>query len=202
MAPRRVTSALTVLAALLAGCGDDGSGVVQRRAAKETPAPRKATPRSAPRAGRDGQMTRADATRLRPVLSRWADALRKADFETAAEFFALPAVVSQGVPLELSSRGDAETFNAGLPCGARLTDVQHDGRYIVGTFALTERPGGRCGDAGNLVRVAFVFSGERFSEWYQVPDAPGASPGPPRRPENPGPAPRRPATPADGTVQA
>lgn len=199
MGPRRAT-VLVILAAagVASGCGEqqrDGG----EPTARSTPRP---SPKASPRGRTTPPVTSADAERLRPVLARWADALRKADFEAAGRFFDLPAVVSQGVPLELRTRRDAEAFNAALPCGARLEEVQQNGRYVVGTFELTDRPGGRCGDTGNLVRVAFVFSGERFSEWYQVPDGPGAAPGPPERPKRLAPAPRRPAEPADGTVQA
>jgi len=195
---RAVVLLILALPALVAGCGEEARPD-REPVARSTPRP---SPKASPRKKTPPPVTRADADRLRPVLERWADALRAADFEAAGRFFELPAVVSQGVPLELRTRGDAEAFNAALPCGARLKEVQQNGRYVVGTFALTDRPGGRCGDAGNLVRVAFVFSGERFSEWYQVPDNPGAAPGPPERPERPKRAPRRPAEPADGTVQA
>ena len=54
----------------------------------------------------------------------------------------------------------------------------HDGRYVVGTFRLTERAGRKCPDAGELARVAFVFRARHFTEWRQVPDRPGAPPGP------------------------
>jgi hypothetical protein len=69
-------------------------------------------------------------------------------------------------------------FNDGLPCGARLLEVQHDGRYVVGTFRLTERSGHTCAAAGQLARVAFVIRAHHFTEWRQVPDRPGAPPGP------------------------
>ena len=60
----------------------------------------------------------------------------------------------------------------------RLLEVQHNGRFIVGTFRLTARPGQTCLTEGALVRVAFVISDRHFTEWRQIPDTPGASPGP------------------------
>jgi hypothetical protein len=184
-------AAAIALLVLVSGCGDDGFDEAKLdlttpparvsappvATATATPSPKKAAPRT-----REKTMTAADAQRLRPVLAAWADALQRADFKAAAGFFDLPAIVAQNIRLELSTREMAETFNSGLPCGAKLEDVQQDGRYIVGTFRLTKRPGSECGDIGELVRVAFVFAGRRFSEWYQVPDTPGAAPGPKRRP--------------------
>ena len=102
----------------------------------------------------------------------------------AAGYFALPAIVQQTDKLQLATREDARTFNAALPCGARLLDVQHDGRFIVGTFRLTDRPGQSCQTSGALVRVAFVILDRHFTEWRQLPDTPGATPGP-SKPEDP-----------------
>jgi hypothetical protein len=190
-------AALLVGLLAFAGCGDDGFDeakldlttppprVSAPPVGTATPTPRKASPRTP-----EKTMTAADAERARPVLTAWADALQRADFKAAAGFFALPAIAVQSVRIDLATRSAAEEFNSGLPCGARLEDVQQNGRYIVGTFRLTKRPGSECGDIGELVRVAFVFSGKRFSEWYQVPDTPGAAPGPKRRP-----------TPAGGTPE-
>jgi hypothetical protein len=184
MVLRRAAAALAVCGAL-AGCGET-SDVVKESVAQlnERPAPT-ATPRArrAPRPPRGGDVTRAQAERLRPVIDAWSDAVPAGDFKAAAKFFHLPAVVSQGVPLELATTDQAETFNAGFPCGAVLQEVQQDGRFVVGTFELVDRKGAQCGSVGALVRVAFVFRGRRFSEWYQVPDDRGAPPGPRRRPE-------------------
>lgn len=189
MALRRA-ALLSVVA--LAGCGNQ-DGLDEAKLSLRTPPARvseppvaSATPSSTAtpkKAGRQREMTAADAERLRPVISAWADSLTRSDFDAAARFFALPAIVFQSVPLELTTAAAAKQFNSGLPCGARLEDVQQNGRYIVGTFRLLTRPGSECGDVNQLVRVAFVFTGRRFSEWYQVPDTPGAAPGPKRRPQ-------------------
>jgi ketosteroid isomerase-like protein len=182
MALRRAAAALALAltACLIAsGCADGDSD--ERRAQLRLPPAPTATP--SPTATPAPRVSRARAQRMRPVIAAWADAVRAGDFRAAAKFFDLPAVVSQGVPLELTTTDQAETFNSGFPCGATLEEVQQDGRFVVGTFRLTKRPGAECGDVGELVRVAFVFRGRRFSEWYQVPDGRGAAPGPRRRPE-------------------
>jgi len=117
------------------------------------------------------------------VLSGWAAAVRRGDAARAARYFALPAVVAQSETVEMETRDQILRFNDQLPCGARLLEVQHDGRYVVGTFRLTERKGKQCAAAGQLARVAFVLKGRRFTEWRQVPDQPGAPPGP-KEPED------------------
>ena len=90
----------------------------------------------------------------------------------------MPAIVAQSMTVQLQTREQVRKFNDELPCGAKLLEVQHDGRYIVGTFRLTERPGRACTAAGELTRVAFVIRARHFTEWRQVPDRPGAAPGP------------------------
>jgi hypothetical protein len=160
-------AAALVLVAVLTGCGEEGP----RRPLPTTPGAELVTPTPEPTARpRDPRMTRADAERLRPVIAAWGKAMREAKYAAAAEFFEAPAIIAQnGRVLELASREEIEAYLSRLPCGARLEEVQQDGRYVVGTFTLTERPGGACGSLGELVRVAFVFSGRRFTEWWQVP---------------------------------
>ena len=107
--------------------------------------------------------------------------------DRAARYFAIPAIVAQSMLVELQTREQVREFNDKLPCGARLLEVQHDGRYVVGTFRLTERAGRSCTTAGQLVRVAFVIRARHFTEWRQVPDRPGAPPGPDEPEEAPPP---------------
>ena len=84
------------------------------------------------------------------MIRAWADTLRRGDVEGAAEYFAVPATVSNGTPpLKLKSRAEVEFFNRTLPCGAQVIateDAPHG--FVIATFRLTERPGkGRCGTA-------------------------------------------------------
>jgi hypothetical protein len=177
---------LAALAVPLAGCGSN-DGVVAQRFELTTPPPRvgalplptapeaTATPSAA-------DFTAADARRLRPVIAAWADAVRAGRPEAAARFFDTPAIVSQTQPFVLRTRDEVINFNGGLPCGATLEEVQQDGHYIIGTFRLSKRAGIPCQGVGQLVRVAFGFSGRRFNEWLQLPDTRGARPKPPARP--------------------
>jgi hypothetical protein len=191
MAARRCLVALAA-AALLPGCGgSDGPDYSLKTPPSasvagpiETPLPKRATPKA--RAG-ERRPTQRDAERLRPVLEGWAAAVRAGDPHRAARFFAIPAIVAQSMTVELQTREQVVKFNDELPCGARLLEVQHEGRYVVGTFRLTERAGRPCATTGQLVRVAFVIRSRHFTEWRQVPDRPGAPPGPDEPEEAPPP---------------
>jgi ketosteroid isomerase-like protein len=180
---RRCLVALTG-AALLCGCGGTQGPDYSLQTpppvvgAKpiETPVPKRTKPKAAGPGER--RPSQRDAERLRPVLEGWAAAVRKGDPDRAARYFAVPAIVAQSMTVELQTREQVRKFNDELPCGARLLEVQHDGRYVVGTFRLTERAGHACATAGQLVRVAFVIRARHFTEWRQVPDGAGAAPGP------------------------
>jgi predicted small lipoprotein YifL/ketosteroid isomerase-like protein len=181
MAARRCLVALAAVP-LLSGCGSQGPDYTLKTPPSkvvagpvETPIPKRASPKARPGERRPSQR---DAERLRPVLEGWATAVREGDPDRAARYFAVPAIVAQSMTVELQTREQVRKFNDELPCGAKLLEVQHDGRYVVGTFRLTERAGHACTTAGQLVRVAFVIRGRHFTEWRQVPDRPGAAPGP------------------------
>jgi predicted small lipoprotein YifL len=174
--------ALAAVVAALTGCGSQGPAYHLKTppaavgaAPIETPGPT-----AAERKAVKGQPrpTQRQAERLRPVLAGWARALRSRDPDRAARYFAVPAIVAQSMAVELETRAQVRRFNEALPCGARLVGVRHDGRYIVGTFRLTSRSGHTCSAVGELSRVAFVIRGHHFTEWRQVPDRPGAAPGP------------------------
>jgi hypothetical protein len=189
---RRAALLLLLTAGGLAGCGGDSGGPAAQRFDLVTPpdpartpvasaTPRQPTLTAKPRT--EPRPTQRDAERLRPVIAAWARAVRRGDAKRAAGYFKLPAIVSQTTVREISEDGEMQLFNASLSCGARLLEVQHDGRYVVGTFRLVPRKGFICTSDGALVRVGFVFEGRRFSEWWQVPDERGAKPGPEHRPQ-------------------
>src|SRR5665809_36309 len=156
--------------AVLAGCGEaPGPDYRLKTPPPRVGAPPVETPASERRArGGEPWPTQRQAERLRSVLAGWAAAVRRGDPDRAARYFAVPAIVAQSMPVELQTREQVRKFNDELPCGARLLEVQHDGRYVVGTFRLTERPGRTCTAGGELTRVAFVIRGRHFTEWRQV----------------------------------
>ena len=166
---------LAAVAIAGAGCGAEP----ERRFELRTPPERRyAEPLpevSAARAAAAGdRVTRAEARRQRPVIAGWARALRRGDEQAAARYFALPALINQASPMRLRSRREARAFNAGLPCGARLTAVAPAGPYVVATFRLTRRPDNVCDAPGDTIRVGLIIRAGRFREFRQVPDTPGA----------------------------
>jgi hypothetical protein len=114
------------------------------------------------------------------VIRGWVDALRAGKVDQATRFFGLPVVVENGSPpVHLTSRSAVRDFNASLPCGARLLRTRRRGRYTIGVFRLTERPGGSCGSgAGGAAATAFRFRAGKIVEWLRVPVPERGSPRP------------------------
>ena len=182
---RRLLPVLAILAVGGGACGDDEA----TRLGLETPAERsgaeplpevRAAQERAEQALREARKrpTKADARRARPVLTRWARALRRDGGEQAAAFFAVPAIVAQGAAVRLETEADVRRFHVSLPCGVRLLGLGREGRYFIATFRLTARPGHVCAVVGDRVRVAVVVRDHKIAEWRQMADGPGASPGP------------------------
>ena len=113
------------------------------------------------------------------VIKQWVDELRAGDVQAASDRFAIPAIVANGTPpLRLTDRQEILQFNESLPCGAKLTRAQPQGRYVVATFVLTERPGaGTCGaGVGQTARTAFVIHDGHIAEWRRVANQAPAEP--------------------------
>ena len=179
---------LLLLAAVLAGCGEDKGLDYTLR----TPPPYVGGVAIPPKGQQavDRKMTEADADRYKPVIADWADAVRRGDPDAAAGFFDLPAVVyqpSQPSALQVNTPQIAAAFNASLPCGAKLITTNPDGRYVVGTFLLVRLGAVKCDGEGGLARVGFVFGDKRhprqFTEWWQLEVKPDARSGPAARPK-------------------
>jgi hypothetical protein len=58
---------------------------------------------------------------------------------------------------------------------------------VIGTFKLTLRAAHKCDAPRHRIRVAFVLRGRKIAEWRQVPNKPGAKPGPDRPEDAPAP---------------
>ena len=115
------------------------------------------------------------------VIKGWVDALRAGHVEDASGFFSVPTVVQNGTPaLELTTRQEVVQFNESLPCGARLTRAEPQGRFVVATFVLTERPGPGAGDCGagvgTTAQTAFAIHGGHITEWRRVAEAQPSAP--------------------------
>lgn len=151
--PRRLLLAATLIL-VLAGCGDSRSAST---AATPTPT--------------------ASPTDPVGVVRAWSEAVRRNDIAGATRLFALPVVVANGTaPYQLDSHAEVDAFNRSLPCGARLIRTRKvRGNRLLGTFALTERPGApaQCG-AGPDARAGVVFTvrGGQIVKWLRAePDA-------------------------------
>ncbi len=148
---RRPIIATTAAAALLAlaGCGEDVPTITIQ----------------------EGVPGGADQKSVR-VIEGWAGALADGNVEKAASYFAIPSTVANGAePVRIRDRGDAETFNESLPCGAELVEAQGHAGFILATFELKERPGpGRCGTGtGEKAGTAFRIEGGEIAEWRRIP---------------------------------
>jgi hypothetical protein len=117
------------------------------------------------------------------VIRQWSDLLRKGRVDAATGLFAVPATVQNGTaPLLLDTRRLVFGFNASLPCGAELLATSRRGPYTVGTFRLTQRPGGDCGTGGGQkAATAFRIENGKIVEWLRVP-VPDPQPEPKKKP--------------------
>ena len=99
--------------------------------------------------------------------------------QAASRYFTVPSLVSTatGGANRLRSRADVKQFNATLPCGAQLVKTRRSvNRFVIGTFKLTERPGGACGTGtGALAEVAFLIRHHHINQWVRLADPPQAS---------------------------
>ena len=104
------------------------------------------------------------------VIRAWTDDLRRGDVDAATDRFAVPAIVANGTPrITLRTRAEVRFFNDTLPCGGRLLRTERQGRLIVGTFELTERPGGNCGSGtGHVASTAFEIRDGKIVRWLRV----------------------------------
>ncbi|MBJ7519649.1 MAG: hypothetical protein JHC84_08140 [Solirubrobacteraceae bacterium] len=114
------------------------------------------------------------------VIRGWADTLRAGDVDAAADRFAVPSRVANGGPPErLTTRAAVRSFNAALPCGARLEGTQEDDDgFVIATFRLTARRGGTdCGEGrGAIARVAIRVRDGKITDWLRADDRPAAGP--------------------------
>jgi len=109
------------------------------------------------------------------VIRGWADALRAGHVDEASAFFAVPAIIADGVNPRrtVADRNEIKEFNRGLPCGAQLVDTERgQGSFVIATFKLTERPGaGTCGTGvDHLAATAFLIEDRHIVQWLRGPD--------------------------------
>ncbi len=185
---RRPAWALAALALLLCACGSSGPGRLTLRTpdantgdpvakfplTNPTPTPT-ASPSPTP-APQGGPVTSEE----KRIIRGWSDELRHGHVTAASRYFDVPSVVSNGGGADkLASKADVMEFNSTLTCGAKLVKTRRSvHHFVIGTFELTERPGGTCGTGtGSLAEVAFLIQHHHINQWVRVPDpAPAPTP--------------------------
>jgi hypothetical protein len=172
------SSVVALLALVAAGCGSSGGDRFDlhtpgaqtggKPAATLAPPPT-STPTPKPTPTPTPAPVTADEKR---VIQGWSDALRHGRVAAAAKFFSVPAVAVNDVQLFLTSRAAVRKFNRGLVCGAKLLTARRGPQHVVvGTFRLTDRPGGRCGTGvGGLAAVQFLVRRHLIMEWLRADD--------------------------------
>jgi hypothetical protein len=184
----RPSLALLALAVGLAACGEasqdrfdlktpgahTGLGPVSTPAATATAPPKgksrgKAGAKKKPKS--DAAPARVTAEERR-IIRGWSDELRHGHVAAASRYFGVPALVVNPTQAILSSRADVQTFNATLPCGAKLlTTRRGESGTVIATFRLTERPGGSCTGTGQLAAAEILVKKHHIIQWLRRDDA-------------------------------
>ena len=184
------TLAVALLTGAAAACGADDAQ--DRLTLRTPPGPREEPAKRTGDRGaeRPAADARVPAGQARAVLRAWGDALRRDRPRRAARYFSVPAIIADSGEATLDTRAEVERFQDAFPCGARLLHVERDGRYFVGTFDLTRRPGHECRALRHLLRVAFVLRERKIAEWREIPQPVAPSDPQDAQPElSPAPAP-------------
>jgi len=112
------------------------------------------------------------------VVRAWSAALDANDNEHAARLFADDAQIVQNGEQILQTHADAVRWNAGLPCGGRISHLElHGDDEVLAVFELRNRPQHRCDGLGSQAAAIFRVEHGRIVLWHQtvVPErfAPG-----------------------------
>ena len=112
------------------------------------------------------------------VVRTWSAALDRNDNEHAARLFAHGARIIQNGELTLATHADAVRWNAGLPCGGRISALEVHGKdEVLAVFDLSSRPRHRCDGIGRQAAALFQVEDGEIVLWHQtaVPErlAPG-----------------------------
>lgn len=120
-----------------------------------------------------GAKKQPSATQL---VRAWSAAIDRNDNEAAARLFGDGALIVQGGPETLQTHADAVRWNAGLPCGGRITHLEvHGDHEVVAQFVLTERPQHSCDAPGGAAAALFQVKDGKIVLWHQAevgPDVP------------------------------
>jgi limonene-1,2-epoxide hydrolase len=108
----------------------------------------------------------------------WSAALDKSDNQAAANLFAPGTEIIQDGEIVLQTHRDAVRWNAGLPCGGRITRVVRQRKdQVLVVFRLAERPGHHCDAPGLKAAAVFRVENGKIVLWRQtVPPDEGPPP--------------------------
>lgn len=102
------------------------------------------------------------------VARQWSAALNRNDNEAAGRLFADGAEIVQNGEETLQTHADAVRWNAGLPCGGRITHVERHGKdEVLAIFQLKERPQHRCDAPGGIAAALFQVERGKIVLWHQ-----------------------------------
>jgi hypothetical protein len=103
------------------------------------------------------------------VVRAWSAALDRNDNEHAARLFAHGARIIQDGELTLSTHADAVRWNAGLPCGGRISALEvHGHDEVLAVFDLSSRPQHRCDGIGRQAAALFQVEHGEIVLWHQT----------------------------------
>jgi limonene-1,2-epoxide hydrolase len=99
----------------------------------------------------------------------WSAALNNADNQAAANLFAPNTEIIQDGAIVLQTHRDAVRWNAGLPCGGRITRVVRQSKnQVLVVFRLTDRPGHHCDAPGLKAAAVFRVEHGKIVLWRQT----------------------------------
>jgi hypothetical protein len=103
------------------------------------------------------------------VVRAWSAALDRNDNEHAARLFADGAQIVQNGEEILLTHADAVRWNAGLPCGGRISHlVLHGKSQVLAIFELRNRPHHRCDAVGGQAAAIFRVEDGQIVLWHQT----------------------------------
>jgi limonene-1,2-epoxide hydrolase len=103
------------------------------------------------------------------VTRAWSAALNRDDNEAAARLFADGALIVQNGSETFATHADAVRWNAGLPCGGRITRLELRGKdEVIARFELTERPRHSCDAPGGAAAAVFKVENGKIVLWHQT----------------------------------
>ena len=109
------------------------------------------------------------------VIRAWSAALNAGEFERAAGYFAIGAVIDQGRRFRLSSFAAAVGWNASLPCRGRVRELLRVRDATIARFRLSEGHRGDCREGGEAT-VRFVIRDGRIRVFEQFAEPAGDDP--------------------------